>query len=85
MSKRKSAPTAAVASDYDSDGGFVEDAPRSKKAKNGGAKGAKDAKEKAGKGGQGTQAAGGKAVAGGGQVGKDGEEFWEVRVRFFGF
>lgn len=90
MPKRKST-TSAAGEDYDSDGGFVEDAPRSKKVKgvkNGGEKGGggggggvKDVKEKEKRKGGGE----GVVVGGGGQVGKDGEEFWEVRrgVIFF--
>ncbi len=91
MSKRKSTSNAAAAT-YDSDGGFVEDAPRSKKAKKGasGASVVKDGKgngkseggdmkmkmKKKGAGGGGKEV--GKEVVGGGQVGRDGEEFWEV-------
>lgn len=94
MPKRKSTTSAAGAGaeDYDSDGGFVEDAPRSKKVKgvkNGGEKGeggggggVKDVKEKEKKGGGKGE---GIVVGGGGQVGKDGEEFWEVRRGVFCF
>ncbi|CAF9935954.1 hypothetical protein IMSHALPRED_010406 [Imshaugia aleurites] len=77
MSKRKStsAAAASAASEYDSDGGFVsDDAPRSKKAKsgkNGAAKGGSEKKQTKKK-------EAGKSVVGGGQVGKDGEEFWEL-------
>ena len=78
MAKRKSASSAAAAAaeTYDSDGGFVEDAPRSKKAKSvkdGG--GGKDGGERSLKEDR------------KGELGKkDGEEFWEVRaIRFFFF
>ena len=71
MTKRKSASSAAAAAEsYDSDGGFVEDAPRSKKAK-----GAKN--------GGGGEDGGGRSKKEDrkGEVGKkDGEEFWEVRA-----
>ncbi|KAL9073825.1 MAG: hypothetical protein Q9161_002657 [Pseudevernia consocians] len=77
MSKRKStnANANAAAGDYDSDGGFVEDAPRSKKARKGvqdGGSGGKNKKEKVGREKEEME------VVGGGQVGKDGEEFWEL-------
>ncbi|CAD6591861.1 MAG: hypothetical protein ASARMPREDX12_005467 [Alectoria sarmentosa] len=65
MTKRKSTSTAAAAGEsYDSDGGFVEDAPRSKKAKG----------VKNGEGGR------SKKEDGKGEVGKkkDGEGFWEL-------
>ena len=65
---RQKRPSATAAEDYDSDNGFVEDVPKSKKAK--------VSKTKNGK------AAGGEAAAGGGVgekvKGKDGEVFWEV-------
>jgi hypothetical protein len=64
----KKRPSSAVASDYESDGGFVEDAPKSKKAKT-----TKTAK----KGTKSSEAAA-EYVAGGGQVGKDGDVYWEV-------
>lgn len=70
MSKRKST-SAAAADTYDSDNGFVEDAPRGKKAKtkSGVVKTGKEKGKSAGAG-----------MAGGGQVGKNGECFWEVCI-----
>ena len=73
MAKRKST---TAASDYDSDGGFVADAPRGKKAKSGGAKGGSEKREKVEEEER--------SVGGGGRVGRDGEEFWEVSGFFFG-
>lgn len=78
MAKRKST---TAASDYDSDGGFVADAPRGKKAKSDGKSGGtlgKGGSEKVEK------EAEERSVGGGGRVGRDGEEFWEVRGFFFG-
>ena len=76
MSKRKSTSAAAArAEEYDSDGGFVsDDLPRSKKVKQGGSVGKKEKKEA----GKEKEKEKGKEVGGGGQVGRDGEEFWEV-------
>lgn len=64
----KKRPSSAAASDYESDGGFVEDAPKSKKAKI--TKTAKNSTK--------SSEAAGDYVAGGGQVGKDGDVYWEV-------
>ena len=57
-----------AAEEYESDGGFVEDAPKSKKAKT--VKAEKSAKL------SGSKNAG--EVGGGGEVSKDGEVYWEV-------
>ena len=65
MPKKRSAEVAAE--EYESDGGFVEDAPKSKRSK------VSKAKEKDGGGGG----------AKGGEKGKDGEVFWEVCVVVF--
>ncbi len=104
MSKRKSTSNANTNATYDSDGGFVEDAPRSKKAKkgtsaasavnDGGSNGKGEGKggdmkmNKKKKGAAGGREAGkevGMEVVGGGQVGRDGEEFWEVGWVFLCF
>lgn len=68
----KSRKRAPATEDYDSDNGFVaESKPTAKKAKTGktggpaNLAGSKDAQKR-------------KSVSGGGSVGKDGEEFWEV-------
>ena len=62
--KRRSSPTAR--SSYESDNGFVEDAPRSKKPKTSTTgKSTKDAKKTGG-------------AAGGAAAGADGEIFWEL-------
>lgn len=75
MPPRKRAP----ASDYDSDSGFVADAPRSKKSKTG----SKAENGKDGKGGEKKDSKGGVGDSGGAGLdakkGKvDGEEFWGV-------
>ena len=69
MPKKRSAETAAE--EYESDGGFVEDAPKSKRSKVSKSK----MQEKDG-GNVGTQGMGM-------GVGKDGEVFWEVCVLYF--
>ena len=64
--KRRSSITPG--DDYESDGGFIEDAPKSKKAKT--SKTPKNKRE--------NNPSEGEAATGGGEVGKDGEVFWEV-------
>lgn len=66
----KKRPSSADAEDYESDGGFVEDAPKSKKAKTG-------KTSKSGNSAAKSQMVG-FVAGGGGQVGKDGDVFWEV-------
>lgn len=75
----KSRKRAPATEDYDSDNGFVADskptAKRAKTSKTGGLAdlaGGKDARK-------------GKSVSGGGMVGKDGEEFWEVSWFYLGW
>ena len=58
-----------AAEEYESDGGFVGDAPKSKKTKV--SKATKSDRS------SGSKPAG--EIAGGGTVGKDGEVYWEVR------
>lgn len=67
MPSKKRASSVTAGDDYDSDGGFVEDAPRSKKAK----------KEKKRRGWDKEDESIVRDV-GGGKAGKDGEVYWEV-------
>lgn len=79
MGKKRTISPTPDADHYDSDNGFVQDAPKSKKAKK--EKGEKITRadvKSAMSGGKGKDAGGSGSGGGEAQVGKDGEVFWEV-------